>query len=102
MKDLLLVLDEKLNYNEHVQSICYSLGGRVTRLLVTFRGSQLDKLRLFLAATGTVHVNIVVIINCNKRFSQMLAPQLPVANQRVSRTDSRVCYIFLNLKRNIF
>ena len=25
MKYLLLVLDEKLNYNEHVQSICYSL-----------------------------------------------------------------------------
>ena len=26
-------------------------------------GSQLDKPRLFLAATGTVHVNIAVIIN---------------------------------------
>ena len=38
-------------------------GGRVTRLLVTFLGSQLDKPRLFLVATNRVHVNIAVIIN---------------------------------------
>ena len=37
--------------------------GRVTRLLVTFLGSQLDKPRLFLVATNRVHVNIAVIIN---------------------------------------
>ena len=40
--------------------------GRVhPELLVTFRGSQLDKLRLFLAATDIVHVNIVCFIICN-------------------------------------
>ena len=38
-------------------------GGRVTRLLVTFLGSQHDKPRLFLVATNRVHVNIAVIIN---------------------------------------
>ena len=38
-------------------------GVRVTRLLVTFLGSQLDKPRLFLVATNRVHVNIAVIIN---------------------------------------
>ena len=38
-------------------------GGRVTRLLVTFLGSQLDKPRLFLVATNREHVNIAVIIN---------------------------------------
>ena len=38
-------------------------GGRVTRLLVTFLGSQLDKPRLFLVATNREHVNIAIIIN---------------------------------------
>ena len=38
-------------------------GGRVTRLLVTFLGSQLDKPRLFLVASNREHVNIAVIIN---------------------------------------
>ena len=38
-------------------------GRRVTRLLVIFLGSQLDKPRLFQVATDKVHVNIAVIIN---------------------------------------
>ena len=38
-------------------------GGGVTRLIVTFLGSQLDKPRLFLVANNRVHVNTAVIIN---------------------------------------
>ena len=37
----------------------------MTRLLVTFLGSQLDKPRLFLVATNRVHINIAVIINAS-------------------------------------
>ena len=38
-------------------------GGRVTKLLETFLGSQLFKPRLCLVATDRVHVTIAVIIN---------------------------------------
>ena len=61
--------DEKNSFLETTSRVpmCQLLragpGVRVTRLLVTFLGSQLDKPRLFLVATNRVHVNIVVIIN---------------------------------------
>ena len=51
------------------QQLQVGFGGRVTRLLVTFRGSQLDKPRFYLAAIDTSHVNIVAIINVSYMYT---------------------------------
>ena len=73
-------------------------GVRVTRLLVTFLGSQLDKPRLFLVATNRVHVNIAVIINAIVLYILVFMYLLEIKLLLLLAHYHHICGIFVDLR----